>query len=77
MDTPCYVNCPTLTTQSIADQNRCKINRTVTEDIDSCKCLVVRFLSCKQSGGLMIYLSVEGLPAIPGNPKITKKHITS
>ncbi|KAI0594224.1 hypothetical protein F4775DRAFT_586298 [Biscogniauxia sp. FL1348] len=35
MDTPCYVDCPTLTTQSIADQNKCKIDRTVDEDIDS------------------------------------------
>ncbi|RYP11277.1 hypothetical protein DL765_007829 [Monosporascus sp. GIB2] len=35
MDTPCYVNCPTLATQTIADQNKCKIEPTVKEDIDS------------------------------------------
>ncbi|OTA81848.1 hypothetical protein M434DRAFT_37374 [Hypoxylon sp. CO27-5] len=50
MDTPCYVTCPTLTTQSIANQNKCKIDRTVKEDIDS------------------------WLPAIPGNPTISKKY---
>ena len=37
MDTPCYVNCPTLSTQTIADMNKCKIDRKVQEDIDSCR----------------------------------------
>ncbi|KAI1364038.1 hypothetical protein F5Y08DRAFT_340118 [Xylaria arbuscula] len=34
MDTPCYVNCPTLTTQAVADQNKCKVARSYEEDID-------------------------------------------
>lgn len=38
MDTPCYVNCPTLTTQPVADQNKCKVAQSFEEDIDSCKC---------------------------------------
>lgn len=37
MDTPCYVNCPTLTTQAVADQNKCKVAQSYKEDIDSCK----------------------------------------
>ncbi|KAF1961103.1 hypothetical protein CC80DRAFT_577306 [Byssothecium circinans] len=34
MDSPCYVNCPTLKTQSIQDVNKCTIPRRVNEDID-------------------------------------------
>lgn len=37
MDTPCYVNCPTLTTQTITSQNKCKVEPKVKEDIDDCK----------------------------------------
>jgi hypothetical protein len=37
MDTPCYVNCPTLTTQSVAEQNKCKVAQSYEEDIDGCK----------------------------------------
>jgi hypothetical protein len=39
MDTPCYVNCPTLTTQPVAEQNKCKVARSYEEDIDGCKYL--------------------------------------
>ncbi|GAW13391.1 hypothetical protein EKO27_g4417 [Xylaria grammica] len=35
MDTPCYVNCPTLTTQPVADQNKCKVAQSFKEDIDN------------------------------------------
>lgn len=34
MDTPCYVNCPTLQTQTIEEANKCNVARTVDEDID-------------------------------------------
>ncbi|KAK0108199.1 hypothetical protein ONS95_003021 [Cadophora gregata] len=34
LDTPCYVNCNTAKTQSIADLNRCSQNVVVEEDID-------------------------------------------
>lgn len=36
MDSPCYVNCDTLTTQSMSAQNDCTIESAVDEDVDSC-----------------------------------------
>lgn len=38
MDASCYVNCPTLKTQSTSAMNRCTVPRVVPEDIDGCKC---------------------------------------
>ncbi|KAK0636043.1 hypothetical protein B0T17DRAFT_587340 [Bombardia bombarda] len=35
MDSPCYVNCPTLKTQSMTAMNKCSVPKTVTEDVDS------------------------------------------
>lgn len=37
MDTACYVNCPTLKTQEVADMNACTIKSQVDEDFDGCK----------------------------------------
>jgi len=37
LDSPCYVNCPTLKTQDTAAQNACSQARVVNEDIDGCK----------------------------------------
>lgn len=37
MDSPCYVNCPTLKTQSVSAMNKCAVKRTVDENIDGCK----------------------------------------
>ncbi|KAK7730445.1 hypothetical protein SLS63_005690 [Diaporthe eres] len=37
MDSPCYVNCDTLTTQSMSAQNECTIKSAVDEDVDGCK----------------------------------------
>ncbi|KAL1838577.1 hypothetical protein VTJ49DRAFT_2504 [Mycothermus thermophilus] len=34
MDSPCYVNCPTLKTQSIAEMNKCTLPSVVDEKID-------------------------------------------
>ncbi|KAM7186217.1 protein of unknown function (DUF1996) domain containing protein [Naviculisporaceae sp. PSN 640] len=34
MDSPCYVNCPTLKTQSISAMNKCAVERVVDEPID-------------------------------------------
>lgn len=34
MDSPCYVNCPTLKTQDVAAMNACQVDRVVKEDID-------------------------------------------
>ncbi len=36
MDSPCYVNCPTLKTQSIAQQNQCNVPDTVGEPLEGC-----------------------------------------
>jgi hypothetical protein len=44
LDTPCYVNCNTAKTQSIADMNKCSQNVTVEEDIDGCKYSSLRLL---------------------------------
>lgn len=38
MDSPCYVNCPTLKTQAIAEMNKCAVPNTVDEDYDGCEC---------------------------------------
>ncbi len=35
MDSPCYVNCPTLKTQTVAEMNRCSVPDVVQEDINS------------------------------------------
>lgn len=32
MDSPCYVNCPTLKTQAISEMNKCSVPNTVDED---------------------------------------------
>ncbi|EAQ86214.1 hypothetical protein CHGG_07467 [Chaetomium globosum CBS 148.51] len=32
MDSPCYVNCPTLKTQSVSEMNKCSVPNTVDED---------------------------------------------
>ena len=37
LDSPCYVNCPTLKNQTFEEMNKCTIEREVKEDIDSCK----------------------------------------
>lgn len=38
MDSPCYINCPTLKTQNTQAMNKCSKDRVVTEDnIDDCK----------------------------------------
>ena len=37
LDSPCYVNCPTLETQGTASMNACKVDKVVDDDIDSCK----------------------------------------
>ncbi|KAF2199510.1 hypothetical protein GQ43DRAFT_450228 [Delitschia confertaspora ATCC 74209] len=34
MDSPCYVNCPTLKTQTIEEANKCSMEPVVKEDID-------------------------------------------
>lgn len=56
MDSPCYVNCPTLKTQSISAMNKCAVARTVEENIDGCKlncfatCLVHSIADDKSAG---------------------------
>jgi hypothetical protein len=37
MDSPCYVNCPTLKTQGISDMNKCSVPNTVDENYDGCE----------------------------------------
>lgn len=37
MDSACYVNCDTLTTQNMSAQNDCTIKSAVDEDVDGCK----------------------------------------
>lgn len=58
MDSPCYVNCSTLTTQSMEAQNACTIKSAVDEDVDSCKfsilcskavCLISLTITCRAS----------------------------
>jgi hypothetical protein len=34
LDSPCYQNCPTLTTQNAGAMNKCSVLRVVKEDID-------------------------------------------
>lgn len=37
LDSPCYVNCPTLLTQTVEEANNCSKAATVSELIDGCK----------------------------------------
>ena len=37
MDSPCYVNCPTLKTQSVTEMNKCAVPNTVDEDFGGCE----------------------------------------
>jgi hypothetical protein len=37
MDTPCYVNCPTLKTQTIQKGNECSVDLDFKEPIDGCE----------------------------------------
>jgi len=37
MDSPCYVNCPTLKSQSISTGNKCTVPTVVDEPISGCK----------------------------------------
>ena len=41
MDSQCYVNCPTLKTQSAAAMNACSVGDTVDERIDGCECFLL------------------------------------
>jgi hypothetical protein len=36
MDSPCYVNCPTLKTQSMSAMNQCSVPKVVDENYDGC-----------------------------------------
>jgi hypothetical protein len=36
MDSPCYVNCPTLKTQSMTAMNKCHVKLNFEEPIDGC-----------------------------------------
>lgn len=45
MDSACYVNCSTLTTQSMEVQNDCIIKSAVDEDIDGCKFSIQRCIT--------------------------------
>jgi hypothetical protein len=47
MDAACYVNCPTLKTQSMTAMNACSIKSSVNEDVDSCELFAL--LSCSPS----------------------------
>ncbi|KAB5583572.1 hypothetical protein GE09DRAFT_1079340 [Coniochaeta sp. 2T2.1] len=38
MDSPCYVNCPTLKTQSMTAMNACTVKDVVAEQINGCEC---------------------------------------
>ncbi|EMR72711.1 hypothetical protein MGN70_001290 [Eutypa lata] len=35
LDSPCYINCPTLATQSATEMNACLVDKMVDDDIDS------------------------------------------
>lgn len=39
LDSPCYINCPTLATQDVAEMNACHVDKVVDDDIDSCECI--------------------------------------
>jgi len=45
MDSPCYVNCPTLKTQSVSAMNKCKVPLVVDEPVDGCKFSIPNMLS--------------------------------
>jgi len=61
MDSPCYVNCPVLKEQTIAQANECSVKNNIDEDIDGCKYL---FLSNNDQLANSTFL--VGLPALPG-----------
>jgi hypothetical protein len=46
MDSPCYVNCPTLKTQSMTAMNSCTAKDVVAEQIDGCKCMLFSEVRC-------------------------------
>ena len=37
MDSPCYVNCPVIKNQTVAETNKCSQAPIVNEQIDGCK----------------------------------------
>lgn len=53
MDSACYVNCDTLTTQSMEVQNDCTIKSAVDEDVDGCK-FSIQFRIAVHSTSLMM-----------------------
>jgi hypothetical protein len=67
MDSPCYVNCPTLKTQSIAEMNKCSVPDVVNENFDGCKW---SRLNPDRAG--MRLTCRTGLKVLPGSPKGTK-----
>ncbi len=48
MDTPCYVNCPTLKTQAIEEMNKCAVPNTVDEDYDGCEYFPLDSPGCRE-----------------------------
>jgi len=73
MDAHSYVSAPGLKTQSIAEQNKCKVESMVNEDIDGCK-LIPSLSQVLQRNVTMIlvawgtnpFLSHLGLTELPG-----------
>ncbi len=74
VDSPCYVNCPTLKTQSTAAMSRCKgeYDVKVDEKIDGCECLPFTFPLSGAPGrrdekiGMDADIAKQGLMRSPG-----------
>lgn len=47
MDSPCYVNCPTLKTQTIATGNKCAKPQVVDDLLNSCEIPFYLFWGCE------------------------------
>lgn len=60
MDDPCYVNCPTLKTQTVEEQNKCSVPDIVQEDIDGCKSRTLSQID------LLHFTNKTGLTELPG-----------
>jgi len=64
MDSPCYVNCPTLKTQSMTAMNSCSVKDVVEEQIDGCECMLLPSSLVRDANPCL------GLDSIPGNPAL-------
>lgn len=65
MDEACYVNCPSMKTQSIEAMNACSVANKVDEDIGDSNCESQNILDMLAYDANFMCLGISALPGVP------------